>query len=107
MWLSNCTASLCKGWGFVVFSTGANADMTLINCRAFGNLGGIYAQALSFSGSATARIANCAVTQNGTGIITFNGVGFGPASVLGTSPGSNIISRNGSGNATTGSVTSQ
>jgi hypothetical protein len=94
-WLSNCTASLCRfGNGFFVGSfSQADADLTLTNCRAFGNHNGLVAFANS-TGNAIMRVANCVVTNNISGITT-GGPGSGTASVVGTSPGTNSISGNG------------
>jgi hypothetical protein len=108
-WLSNCTASLC-GDGFIVESASTNnADLTLTNCRAFGNARGPNAgngllALTGNTGSATMRIANCVVTQNSIGIFVSSS-GGGVASVIGTSPGTNYISGNGTNGSTTSSVT--
>src|SRR5215831_1902965 len=103
--MSNCTASL-GGAGFLVESTAANnADLTLSNCRAFNNGSGMLAQTTS-TGSATIRIADCAITQNIIGINTSSG-GGGTASVIGTGPGTNLISGNGTDGATSSGVTLQ
>jgi hypothetical protein len=98
-WVSNCTASLCGDAGFVVGSdSSANADLTLTNCRAFGNPTGLDVNTTS-TGNATMRIANCIVTKNTTGIQTFK-FGAGTPSVIGTSPGTNLISGNGTNGST-------
>jgi hypothetical protein len=110
-WLTNCTASLSTGnqsnggAGFVVASimnSPANANLTLTNCRAFGNTFGLDAES-SATGNATIRIADCVVTRNTTGIVT-DSFGAGITSVIGTNPGTNLISGNGDGNATSGST---
>jgi hypothetical protein len=99
--VSNCTVSLCSDLGFGIESDGpANGDLTLDNCRAVGNLGGLSA-ANSRTGNATMRITNCVVTGNTVGIETFQ-FGTGTTSVVGTSPGTNLITGNGSGNVTIG-----
>jgi hypothetical protein len=104
-WLSDCTASLCNV-GFEVDSGGSgNADLTLTNCRAIGNSGGLDA-ANSFTGNAVMRIANCVVTKNSMGILTTSS-GGGTAGVFGTSPGTNLIAGNGSGNVAAGGLTLQ
>jgi hypothetical protein len=97
-WLTNCTAALCP-FGFEAESaSAANTDLTLTNCRAIGNNNhGVGATTFS-TGSVTVRMANCIVTKNGTGISASSG-GGGTAAVLGTSPGTNVIDGNGSGNA--------
>jgi hypothetical protein len=102
--LTNCTAALC-GFGFKAQGGAARVDLTLTRCRAIGNSGiGIEAQTFS-SASATIRIVNCVVTGNGTGIFTSSSAGN--AAVLGTSPGTNLIAGNMSGNALGASVTQQ
>jgi parallel beta-helix repeat protein len=106
-WLSNCTASLC-GDGFAGASTnitGSNTvNLTLTNCRAFGNDFGL---ALGTSaGNTVMLIVNCVVTGNNTGIVA-DSLGAGTASVIGTNPGTSLISGNGSNNATTGSTNLQ
>jgi hypothetical protein len=104
-WLNNCTASLC-GTGISLQSNlSSNADLTLTNCRAFGNGNGLTAQTFS-TGNATMRIANCVVTRCTSGIGTASS-GGGVASVLGTSPGTNLITGNAGNNATSGTVTLQ
>jgi hypothetical protein len=104
-WVSNCTASLC-GFGFEVDSgSSGNADLTLTNCRASGDADGLFAFNSS-TGNATMRIANCVVTKNGTGILTQSS-GGGTAAVIGTSPGTNLISGNSTDGTTGSSVTLQ
>jgi hypothetical protein len=105
-WMSNCTVSLsASGFGLFSFAS-ANADLTLTNCRVVGNtVAGLVADT-SMTGNATMRIASCVVTKNNTGISTSSS-GGGVALVLGTSPGTNLISANATGNLTTGSVTLQ
>jgi hypothetical protein len=99
-WMSNCTASL-GGLGFhAVANFSGGADLTLTNCRATGNTTGLEAERLV--GNVTIRVANCVVTQNTNGIVSVTG-----GSVIGTSPGTNLISGNGSGNSTTSSVSLQ
>jgi hypothetical protein len=99
-WASNCTASLCS-IGFQVYSNcPATADLTLSNCRAVGNTDGLAAKTFS-TGNATMRITNCEVAKNQTGI-SVSSSGGGIASVVGTSPGTNLIA----GNGTNGSVAS-
>src|SRR5262249_4619249 len=96
--VSNCTATLCAT-GFLAKTTGSgNADLTLTDSRAFDNVVGISVQAGS-TGSATIRIANCVVTQNTLGLQGFQD-GSGPARVIGTNPGTNLIAGNTNGNAT-------
>jgi hypothetical protein len=98
-WLSNCTASLC-GVGFQAESDSAvNANLTLANCRAIVNNTGILVRAES-TGSATVRVANCVVTNNVVGLTATQNPLGGPATVVGTSPGTNLIADNGSGNTT-------
>jgi hypothetical protein len=98
-WMSNCAASLCGFPGFLLESHSAgNADLTLTNCRSFGNGTGLSASTVS-TGNATIRIANCTVTKNTNGIHTFQS-GGGTASVIGTSPGTNLISGNGTNGST-------
>jgi hypothetical protein len=107
-WLSNCTASLCDQGFFVgsFVSSSGNANMALTNCRAFGNFQtGFAAQTLG-PGRATILITGCVATQNSVGI-ALNSGGGGTASVIGTSPGTNLISGNTSGNITSSSVTLQ
>jgi hypothetical protein len=106
-WLSNCTASLCFD-GIVVdilSSSPTNADLTLTNCRAFGNGTGLAALTGS-PGKATLQIANCVVDKNSFGINVVSS-GGGVASVIGTSPGTNLISGNGTDGTTSGSATLQ
>jgi hypothetical protein len=108
-WISNCTASLCANTAFTVESAStANADLTLTNCRAVGNGGealALFARTAG-SGNATMRLAYCVVTVNATGIVTLS-TGGGTASVLGTNPGTNLISGNRTGNSTTASTSLQ
>jgi hypothetical protein len=106
--LTNCIASRC-GDGFVLFvGSSANADLTLVNCKAFSNDTGISVRTDNgTAGRATLRIANCVVTQNQTGIARLRGVGGGTASVLGTSPGSNLVFGNVTDGASDGSVVLQ
>jgi hypothetical protein len=100
--MSDCTAALCQS-GFSAVSSGAgNANLRLTNCRAFGNGTGIRVGSIR-SGNASSLLANCLVTDNTTGISAFS-LSTGTASVLGTSPGTNLISGNGSGNATIGTA---
>jgi hypothetical protein len=87
--LINCTVAL-GGVGFWAIGTasgGGKIDLALINCRAIGNVTGVYAIA-AFGQTTTIRMANCVVTQNSTGIHTSGGA------VIGTSPGTNLISGN-------------
>jgi hypothetical protein len=95
-WMSNCTVSLC-GLGINAFAatSAGGVDLTVTNCRAIGNTTGL--EVAEFFGNATIRIANCVVTQNTTGIARTLA-----ASVIGTSPGTNLIS----GNGTDGTITS-
>jgi len=97
-WLTNCAASLC-GIGFFVESASADAALTLTNCQAFENdSDGLFAETLS-RGNATMFIAHCVVVQNAVfGVFTISS-GGGIASVVGTSPGTNLIAHNGGGNA--------
>jgi len=90
-WLDNCAASLGGAVGFYAESASAgNVDLTLTNCRAAGNGDtGIFARTDS-TGNTTVRLVSCVVTRNIRGINA-----FGPlAKILGTSPGSNLISDN-------------
>jgi hypothetical protein len=104
--LSNCSASLCNK-GFAVFSdTAANADLTLVNCRAVNNNASGLSATSTSTGNATMRIANCVAAGNTTGIDTSSS-GGGTASVIGTGPGTNFISGNGTDGAVGGSVTLQ
>jgi hypothetical protein len=103
--LTNCTASLCS-LGFVATSQSTGSvDLTLTNCRAFFNGAGVVAQTFVGGASAntTVRMANCVVTANGDGTTTLSR--GGPASILGTSPGSNLISGNSRFESTSSSVT--
>jgi hypothetical protein len=100
--VSDCTASLCTNGGFWAESHNAsNAVLTLNNCRSFRNAVGIFTDATS-TGNAIVIIANCVVTRNLIGIDTTLGGAIG-----GTSPGTNLIVGNGSGNSPTSSVTLQ
>jgi hypothetical protein len=100
-WVTNCTAS-DGSIGFEVFSSGSgNAELTLTNCRAFGNGIGLLSDKGS-TGSTTMRITGCAVTKNGTGITI-----VGAATVVGTGPGTNLISGNTTDGATSSNVTLQ
>jgi hypothetical protein len=90
--LSNCAASQCASSGFSVFagnSSGGNVDLVLDCCRASGNGHGVFVEA-PFTATATARLANCVVTQNGAGVIAEGA----HAAVIGTSPGTSFISGN-------------
>jgi hypothetical protein len=101
--LSNCTVSMSDLGAFNLFAGSASADLTLTNCRAFGNGAGVVVSA-DGTGFATVRIASCVVTGNLSGAIQILNSGLGGiASVVGTSPGSNLLD-NGS---TTSSVTLQ
>jgi hypothetical protein len=101
--VSNCTASICS-FGFTVLSqTAATADLTLDNCRAVGNGVGLRADAFGTGGSATMRIYDCVVTQNFSGV-SADSAGGGIPSVIGTNPGTSLISGNTNNNATTGSI---
>jgi hypothetical protein len=116
--LSNCTASLCR-IGFSVATGNSDANLTLANCRAFGNNTGLQAQTSTLQpGNATMRIVNCVVTGNTVGVSASSGPSGGIAAVLGTNlapggpqgprGGSNLISGNGSNNFATGtSITLQ
>jgi hypothetical protein len=100
--LTNCTASLCLN-GFEAFvqnSNGGNVDLTLTNCRTFGNSVGIEVATVG-TASATVRMANCVVTRNGTGIE----LGAGSVAVIGTGPGTNVIAGNTTDGAPNGSAT--
>jgi hypothetical protein len=86
--------------------------MTLINCFAVGNVGGgpgggfgvAAFVSLNASGNTTVRLINCTVTGNNFGIeVTDSGPGI--AAVLGTNPGTNLISGNVTDGSTSGSVT--
>jgi hypothetical protein len=104
--LTDCTVSVSNDTAIEAACSGTgNADMTLTNCRAIGNGIGIAAVSSS-TGRATIDIANCTVTQNTSGIFTAS-TGGGTASVIGTSPGTNRIARNGSGNSVSVSETLQ
>jgi hypothetical protein len=105
-WLSNCTASLCTFAGFSAEAGFANVVLTLADCRAVGNNFGIHATAAN-GVNATVHIANCVITQNTVGIFTAATFSTSVASVAGTSPGTNLIVGNGSGNTTSSSVTLQ
>jgi hypothetical protein len=104
--VTNCTASQGEV-GFELDSIGAgNADMTLTNCRATGNSQeGLLVTAQS-TGNATMKIANSTVTQNVAGILT-SALSTGTATVIGTGPGTNLISGNASGNAVGSTATLQ
>jgi hypothetical protein len=117
-WLSNCTASLCVV-GFQLLSfTAASGDLTLTNCRAFGNTGTALAASTASTGNATIRMTNCVVTQNDEGISAVSS-GAGTAAVLGTNhgvspkpgippfPGNNLIAGNRFGNAVSSTTTLQ
>jgi hypothetical protein len=98
--LTNCTASLCGNVGFLVESdSSGNAALTLSSCRAFRNFTGVFARNFS-TGGASIVIANCTVVENAVGVNT-SGVP-GSAGVFGTSPGTNLIVGNNSGQFTTG-----
>ena len=123
--ISNCTAFLCGAGGFLAESfTGATVTLALTNCRAFNTSNGFFASASNSgganmvltncqaldntigitveamgTGNATVRIANCVVTQNSIGLSSSQ-TGSGLARVIGTSPGSNLIADNSSGNST-------
>jgi hypothetical protein len=102
--VTNCSAT-SGSIGFNVESvTTANADLTLTNCGVIGNFIGILASCNN-TGNATARLAYCAVTNNSTGI-NKSALGAGTASVLGTNPGTNLISGNQSGSALGGTAVS-
>jgi hypothetical protein len=102
--LVNCTAALGNGPGFSATSDqSADVEITLVNCRSFGNSFGVTAESKS-SGNATSRICGCVVTGNVTGIAVV-AHSTGVPSVLGTSPGTNFISGNTTDGTTTGSVT--
>jgi hypothetical protein len=105
--LTGCTASRGGDGVLLESSSSGNADITLTNCGATGNSGvGLEAQTSS-SGNATIRITGCVVTQNSNGIVA-TAFGGGAASVLGTSPATNLVTANSSGNSTSGgSVTLQ
>ena len=110
--LINCTVSECN-FGFSAATHNANnADMTLINCFAVGNVGGDPGSGfgveatvgINAPGNTTVRLINCTVTGNHFGIdVTDSGPGI--AAVLGTNPGTNLISGNGIDGSTGGSVT--
>jgi len=92
-----------------VLHNSGRADLTLTNCQAIGCNVGIHAPTQG-PASATVRIANCVVTNNAIGVFTQSG-GIGTAAVLGTRPGTNLISGNttdeygnNSDGATSGSV---
>jgi hypothetical protein len=97
--LSDCTASLGpNSFGFEATSKSAgDIDLTLTNCRSTGNSAGISIVATG-TGSGTLRMAHCVVTKNNIGLASFH------AALLGTSPGTNLISANGNNGATTGSA---
>ena len=78
-----------------------NLDVTLVNCRSFGNVVGVSANGANSTGTTTVRIANCVITGNHTGIISSGSA----TSLLGTNPGTNFISGNTADGTTTGSVT--
>jgi len=100
-WVSNCTASHGGDGVLLESSSSANADVTLTNFRAVGNAGvGIQAETSS-TGNATIRITGCVVTQNLNGIVA-TAFGGGSASVLGTSPATNLITANTTGNSIIG-----
>jgi hypothetical protein len=104
--ISNCIASLCEDGFFVISNSAGNADLTLTNCRAFGNTSvGLVATTIS-TGNATMRVSNCVVTDNLIGISRVS-FGAGVPSVLGSNPGTNLISGNASLNSTTGNVALQ
>jgi hypothetical protein len=100
--LTNCTASLCaSGFAAVApIASGGTIDLTLTSCRATANSNGILADTPGTT-SATVRMANCVVTHNGLGILLFGG----SAAVIGTSPGTNFISGNGTDGAPSSSAT--
>jgi hypothetical protein len=97
--LNGCTASLGpSAFGFEATSKSAgNIDLTLTDCRAMGNDIGISIVATG-TGSGTLRMAHCVVTKNDIGLASFH------AALLGTSPGTNLISGNGNNGVTTGSA---
>jgi hypothetical protein len=102
-WMSNCTVSLGGNFGFsatVASNTSGAVALTLTHCQALGNAATGISASTTGPASATIWIDNCVVTKNTTGISAFSG-GGGTASVIGTSPGTNFIANNGSGNSTT------
>ena len=104
--LSDCTASV-GGTGFNAQSSGAgNTNMTLTNCRASGNVAGVVAETSS-TGAVTIGITNCVVTQNRNNGLTTLKLGAGIPTIVGTSPGSNDISGNGTNGTVNSSVTLQ
>jgi hypothetical protein len=107
-WAINCTASrCCQGFFAGTTSNGpGNADLTLTNCRAFGNTAGFNAQNVSGSASAFMRMANCVATGNASGV-SASSQGTGSAVVFGTGPGTNFITGNGTNGSTNGTVTLQ
>jgi hypothetical protein len=104
--VSNCDVSLCTSSGFQIVSrlTGA-VTMTCTNCRAINNEIGFFANADGLA-AATILLTNCIATQNGAGVITSSTMSA-LGSVTGTSPGSNIISGNTSGNTITDPAVTQ
>jgi hypothetical protein len=100
--LSNCTASLCGSSGIQAVAGTANVEVTLTNCRFFANHDGIIANGVS-TPTAIVRMANCVVTQNVNGIQAQGANG----SVIGTSPGGNLIAGNTSNGTTTSTATLQ
>jgi hypothetical protein len=97
--ISNCTATLCGG-GFEADSEGPSNDaLTLTNCRVSESASGV--TAFSGIGNLTLSLVNCVITNNSGPGLFFDGQNFFP-SLLGTSPGTNLVS----GNGTNGSFTS-
>jgi hypothetical protein len=94
--LTNCTASRCEDGFNLVAEASFNADLTLTNCRAFGNSN----FGFGVTGG-TMRIAYCVVTGNGIGIFKQSG------SVIGTSSGTNLIAGNGTNGSTSSGGTLQ
>jgi hypothetical protein len=100
--MANCTASLCAIGFRVRSNSSANADLALANCRATLNSVGFDAAAFG-TGSATMRIAGCLVTHNILGV----GAGDPPASIISTSPGTNLIAGNNTDGSLSGTSTLQ
>jgi hypothetical protein len=88
--LSDCTASLCTGSGFVAANASNPFDviMTLTSCRAYGNKIGVEALASAMGALALVRVVNCVSVENFLDLAR-NG-DQAAAQVYATSPGTNL-----------------
>jgi len=102
--VSNCTASKCPGGFELNVQSSANSQMTLTNCRAFDDNVGVECDGLL--ANATLYMRDCVVTQNVIGVRVQSANG-GVGTLIGTSPGTNLIAGNGTNGATSSAVTMQ